>query len=182
MRTHQQPLADSPTGCPRLTKAMAQAGVTTLMSVPLVVNKTFLGVLSVWNKEAGQAFTADDQQLLAILASEAVQLIERMRLYKAEREWLRLSREILLAREIHSRLLPAEAPIVPGYNMVGTSRPARAVGGDFFDFLPRAGDRLAVWLGDVVGKGLPAGLCQLDRGPRTASLCGTPPGSRGAYR
>ena len=105
-----------------------------------------------------------------------MQIIERVRLYKAEREWLTLSREIQLAREIHSRLLPAKPPGIPGYDMTGTSRAARSVGGDFFDFLLRGDRQLTIWLGDVVGKGLPAALlmANLQASIRAQTLTGAP--------
>jgi sigma-B regulation protein RsbU (phosphoserine phosphatase) len=49
-------------------------------------------------------------------------------------------------------------PVLPGYDIAGTSLPAQVVGGDYFDFIPMDDSRLAICLGDVSGKGLPASL------------------------
>jgi serine phosphatase RsbU (regulator of sigma subunit) len=70
----------------------------------------------------------------------------------------RLEREMTLAAEIQKRLLPKGAPRVPGYEILGWNRPARQVGGDYYDFLTLAEDRLGVIVGDVSGKGIPAAL------------------------
>ncbi|MDZ7359981.1 MAG: SpoIIE family protein phosphatase [candidate division KSB1 bacterium] len=55
-------------------------------------------------------------------------------------------------------MLPKKPPQVAGYDIAGTSLPAQSVGGDYFDFIPCDDDRLAICLGDVTGKGLPASL------------------------
>lgn len=68
----------------------------------------------------------------------------------AAREWHDASRA-------QAHLLPRVLPTVPGYLIGAGFLPARAVGGDFYDVRP-AGDRLALVLGDVAGKGMAAGL------------------------
>jgi sigma-B regulation protein RsbU (phosphoserine phosphatase) len=55
-------------------------------------------------------------------------------------------------------LLPKIAPQIAGYDIAGKSFPAQSVGGDYFDFIAVDQNRLAVCLGDVSGKGLPASL------------------------
>jgi serine phosphatase RsbU (regulator of sigma subunit) len=70
----------------------------------------------------------------------------------------RLERELETARDIQQRLLPAEVPAVPGFDITGTSLPSRQVGGDYFDFLSHGQDRLGIAIGDVSGKGIPAAL------------------------
>ena len=63
-----------------------------------------------------------------------------------------------LAAEIQRQILPKAMPEVPGYELAGWNRPARQVGGDYYDLLPAAGGRLVVTVGDVSGKGMPAAL------------------------
>ncbi len=70
----------------------------------------------------------------------------------------RLERELETARAIQARLLPDETPIVPGFEITGTSLPSRQVGGDYFDFLQLGENRVGVAIGDVSGKGIPAAL------------------------
>jgi serine phosphatase RsbU (regulator of sigma subunit) len=69
-----------------------------------------------------------------------------------------LSRELQLAREIQTRMLPAVLPAPPGYDIGAGSMPARMVGGDFYDVFPLDAERIGIAIGDVSGKGIPAAL------------------------
>jgi sigma-B regulation protein RsbU (phosphoserine phosphatase) len=66
--------------------------------------------------------------------------------------------ELQRAREIQQSLLPKEIPQLPGIAVATAWRPARAVGGDYFDVLQLDGNRLAICIADVSGKGVPAAL------------------------
>ena len=70
----------------------------------------------------------------------------------------KLDRELELAHEIQVGMLPRELPRLPGYGFGARTLPARAVGGDFFDFIPLPDGRMGVVVGDVAGKGMPAAL------------------------
>lgn len=70
----------------------------------------------------------------------------------------RLKRELETARAIQVRLLPSTEPVVTGFQVVGASIPSREIGGDYFDFLAQADDRIGIAIGDVSGKGMPAAL------------------------
>jgi sigma-B regulation protein RsbU (phosphoserine phosphatase) len=58
------------------------------------------------------------------------------------------------ARRVQQRLFPCRLPRVPGWNFAGCCRPARSVGGDYYDLFEAGPGRVAVALGDVSGKGL----------------------------
>ena len=66
--------------------------------------------------------------------------------------------ELDFAGRIQNELLPKAAPELPGYQIAGRNIPAKQVGGDYFDFIPLDDHRIAICLGDVCGKGLPASL------------------------
>ena len=66
--------------------------------------------------------------------------------------------ELQRAREIQQSLLPKEIPQLPGIAVATAWRPARAVGGDYFDVLQLDGNRLAICIADVSGKGVSAAL------------------------
>ncbi|HZW95717.1 MAG TPA: PP2C family protein-serine/threonine phosphatase [Candidatus Eremiobacteraceae bacterium] len=66
--------------------------------------------------------------------------------------------ELQRAREIQQLLMPKEIPQLPGIAVATAWRPARTVGGDYFDVLRLNGDRLAICIADVSGKGVPAAL------------------------
>ncbi len=70
----------------------------------------------------------------------------------------KVERELELARGIQMSLLPQRAPLVPGYNLGARMAPARAVGGDFFDFVELGEGRLGLVIGDATDKGVPAAL------------------------
>jgi serine phosphatase RsbU (regulator of sigma subunit) len=70
----------------------------------------------------------------------------------------RLERELELAREIQHRLLPKTFPLLAGFDCAAGSRPARKVGGDFYDVIPLDRDRVGLVMADVSGKGMPAAL------------------------
>src|SRR6266508_818340 len=68
-----------------------------------------------------------------------------------------LTRDLEAARDIQARLTPSVPPSLAGLEAGAVLRPSTMVGGDFFDILPM-GERIAVAVGDVSGKGIPAAL------------------------
>jgi sigma-B regulation protein RsbU (phosphoserine phosphatase) len=96
------------------------------------------------------------------MASQAAIAIENALLHKRQLEeqqaMIRIQEEIRLALSIQMNLLPKAAPVVPGYVVAGYTLPARTVGGDYYDFIPVDDRRLALCLGDVSGKGMPAAM------------------------
>lgn len=101
--------------------------------------------------EAGldRRLESSDRAFLASLAGRAAAAVENARLHRATIE---KEKELALARRIQSRLLPAEPPRLPGWDIAGVNIPCLAVGGDYYDYVPR-GDRLFVTIADVSGKG-----------------------------
>src|ERR687889_395602 len=73
-----------------------------------------------------------------------------------ERE--RIEQELQVARSIQQASLPEEVPTLEGWQIAPFYRPARQVGGDFYDFYPLSEGRLGLVVGDATGKGVPAAL------------------------
>jgi sigma-B regulation protein RsbU (phosphoserine phosphatase) len=88
-----------------------------------------------------------------------------------------LGRELELAHGIQTQLLPQSAPQIAGYQIVYRWQSAREVGGDFFDFIPLAPDRLGLVIADVSDKGIPAALYMMFARTtlRAAALSGRAP-------
>jgi sigma-B regulation protein RsbU (phosphoserine phosphatase) len=126
--------------------------------VPLLVKNRLIGILAVFNKKDNAPFTEDDKRLLSIIAAQSGQILENARLYETEKSLISMQEEVRLASNIQLELLPKKFPDIAGYEIAGRSIPAQMVGGDYFDFIPMADNRLALSLGDVSGKGLPASL------------------------
>jgi sigma-B regulation protein RsbU (phosphoserine phosphatase) len=80
------------------------------------------------------------------------------RLLRESEEKLRLESELEIAREVQAQLFPRSAPEVPGLVLYGVCKAARAVSGDYYDFLKLAENKVGLVLGDVSGKGISAAL------------------------
>ncbi|NBC16973.1 MAG: SpoIIE family protein phosphatase [Bacteroidetes bacterium] len=159
MRTHRRPLC---LNAPRESKQFGYidwpTSVRSLLCVPLSIRSRLIGLLIVYNKKRDGGFTEGDERLLSIIAGQSAQVIENARLHEEEKDLLRMREAMRVARDIQTRLLPTAAPDVPGYDLAGMSIPAQKVGGDYFDYIPVDAERLALCVGDVVGKGLGAAL------------------------
>lgn len=133
-----------------------------LIAVPLIVNEKAIGVIEVFNKPGG--FSQDDLDLLLTFSSSAAFAIENARLYKVAVEKGRLERELQVARQVQSSLLPQTTPRIPGWDLAAQWLPAREVAGDYFDFfvLEQPPGALGLVIADVADKGMPAALFMVD--------------------
>lgn len=139
---------------------LREAGVE--LVVPLIGQGELLGALYLGQRLSDQPYSNDDRRLLGSLASQVApamkvaQLVQEQQAEAKERE--RIQQELQVAALIQQTLLPKELPSINGWNVDAFYRPARAVGGDFYDFIELDGNRLAVVIGDVTDKGVPAAL------------------------
>jgi serine phosphatase RsbU (regulator of sigma subunit) len=85
-----------------------------------------------------------------------------------------MARDLDQAAEIQQGYLPAVAPKVKGLDLAGHNAPCRTVGGDYYDFFPYEGSRVAMVLGDVSGKGMPASLLMMGLQARVQALAEEP--------
>lgn len=116
-----------------------------------------VGVFQLLNKRDG-AFTTEDENAINALSVHAAIALEKTRLYEEERAKLALEKELSAAHTVQVGLLPKSFPAVKGYEFFARSVPAKSVAGDLYDFVPLGHDNIAVSLGDVSGKGMPAAL------------------------
>lgn len=116
-----------------------------------------IGIVYLDSMEESRAFNEEDLRILTALANLAASRIETAKLLEESLEMRTLERDIRMAAEIQLGLLPRSAPEVPGYSLVGSTIPCRAVGGDYYDFVLEGG-RLHFALADVSGKGTGAAL------------------------
>jgi phosphoserine phosphatase RsbU/P len=136
-------------------------GARYLLGVPIEIESTPRGLLAVGDKESRRGvgpFLPADRRTLALFANQAAIALENARLHLQALEKERLEREMDLAAEIQRQILPKGSPEVPGFHLVGWNRPARQVGGDYYDLLALPSGRVALVVGDVSGKGMPAAL------------------------
>jgi len=130
--------------------------------LPVASRKELFGFISLGPKRSEEPYSSTDTRLLRTVAAQTGLALENSRLSEAiaaevaQRELL--DREIEIAREVQQRLFPQNLPEIPALDYAGHCRPARGVGGDYYDFLALAGGRLGIAIGDVSGKGVPAAL------------------------
>jgi sigma-B regulation protein RsbU (phosphoserine phosphatase) len=128
------------------------------LAVPLVYKDKVIGVLDLEHTRRG-FFTEEHQRTITTLAAQVAIAIENARLYEeVARQERRLERDLSLARELQSRLLPQSRPKLGHLDVAAKFVPARAIGGDLYDFIPYSLSRLGIVIGDVSGKGAPAAI------------------------
>jgi sigma-B regulation protein RsbU (phosphoserine phosphatase) len=128
------------------------------LAVPLIYKDKVIGVLDLEHTRRG-FFTEDHKRTVTTLAAQVAIALENARLYEQiARQEKRLERDLALARELQFRLLPQSLPKPEHLEIAAKSMPARAIGGDLYDFVSYSLSRTAIVVGDVSGKGAPAAI------------------------
>lgn len=128
------------------------------LAVPLIYKDKVIGVLDLEHTRRG-FFTEDHKRTMMTLAAQVAIAIENARLYEEiARQERRLERDLAMARELQVRLLPPTRPKMAHLDVAAKFVPARAIGGDLYDFIPYSLSRLGIVIGDVSGKGAPAAI------------------------
>ena len=146
---------DSPT-----LRSLKDAGVK--LAVPLVSQGELIGIINLGPRRSEQDYSTDDKRLLHTLATQAApalrvaQLARQQQVEARQRE--RMDQELRVARVVQQTLLPKEVPVLEGWKIAAEWQPARAVSGDFYDFIPFPDGRLGFIVADVTDKGVPAAL------------------------
>jgi sigma-B regulation protein RsbU (phosphoserine phosphatase) len=132
------------------------------LCAPLKLRGEIIGTTQLMNKNGGAPFTDSDERFMDFFTNQAALAIETARLLQDSLEKKSLEKELQLAHDIQAGILPQSRPILPGFHIIGSSAPARTVGGDYFNYFPFAAGEdkpgLLVVIADVSGKGIPASL------------------------
>ncbi len=141
-------------------RKLKEAGIR--MTAPLISQGDLIGLLNLGSRMSEQDYTTDDRRLLNTLATQAspalrvAQLARQQQIEARERE--RMEQELRVARVIQETLLPKKMPELHGWQLDALWQPARAVSGDFYDYITFADGKLGLVAGDVTDKGVPAAL------------------------
>jgi serine phosphatase RsbU (regulator of sigma subunit) len=133
-----------------------------VLVIPLISSGSLVGVLSLGPRRSERSYTSEDRRLLTALAGYAApamrvgQLVRQQQAEARNRE--RIEQELKIAQVIQQQFLPASLPDLAGWRVAAFYRPARTVGGDFYDFIPLPDGRVMCVVGDVTDKGIPAAL------------------------
>ncbi|HSP33328.1 MAG TPA: SpoIIE family protein phosphatase [Thermoanaerobaculia bacterium] len=131
--------------------AEALQRVEAALVVPIRSHNVLHGVIALGSKLSDREFDLDDADFLMSASDQIGLTIERIRLQREEGDFEQ-------ARQMQQALLPATLPQIEGLDVSGAWKPARAVGGDYYDLLELTPTQLAACIGDVAGKGMPAAL------------------------
>ncbi|MEL6230299.1 MAG: GAF domain-containing SpoIIE family protein phosphatase [Cyanobacteria bacterium J06636_28] len=142
-----------------------------LFGTSIIVQNVERGRLYVFSDDVDYAWTETRQKLVRLVADQTAVAIENDELTLALRKKERLDRELELGAEIQEKLLPRQCPVIEGVDLAARCQTAQKVGGDYYDFIPTTYDQLrnpttpmssgqpwSIAIGDVMGKGVPAGL------------------------
>jgi len=149
--------------------------------VPITHNAACVALILLGPRKEFDRYSAEEQALLSMLASQVSASIHNIELLKEVVEKRVLEEELNIARSIQLNLLPSHPPELERYEVSALSVSSKQVGGDYYDFLHR-GPLLAVAVADISGKGVPAALLMaslqaslrsnLDRMERPVELVG----------
>jgi serine phosphatase RsbU (regulator of sigma subunit)/pSer/pThr/pTyr-binding forkhead associated (FHA) protein len=142
------------------SESIAESNIRSVMCVPLLARDTnrVFGVIQLDTQDRAKKFTTDDLKLLVAVASLAAIAVENAQLYQDMQTRDQTERDLEQARQVQRSILPEHLPEVPGYEFFAHYASALEVGGDYYDFVMLPDRRLAVMIGDVAGKGMPAAL------------------------
>ncbi len=144
-----------------LSATLISLNLGSFLCVPLIGwEGRRLGVIQLDCIRPGRAFRAEDLELLTAVSLQASVVVENAALYAGHLREAQLRQELHFAREIQQSFLPTDfEPLgAAGPEVFARVQPAREVSGDLYDFFPLPDRRLAFFLGDVSGKGMPAAL------------------------
>ncbi|MBI6545947.1 MAG: PP2C family protein-serine/threonine phosphatase, partial [Cyanobacteria bacterium NC_groundwater_1444_Ag_S-0.65um_54_12] len=128
-----------------------------VLRVPMRL-KEETGVVFLGPRRSDLPYKAIDRQLINNLSGQLALWLENAALFAQVAQQERIRRELEIAREVQAGFLPGQLPDIAGVAIAACTYPALEVGGDFYDVLPVDDRYLAILVGDVSGKGVPAAL------------------------
>ena len=142
-----------------------------IFGTAILVKNAERGRLYVFSRDPQYTWTETRQKLVRLVADQTAVAIENDELTVELRKKERLDRELEIGAEIQLRLLPRQCPQIDGMELAARCKTANRVGGDYYDFIPASYDQMrsrkdggnesgrwSLAIGDVMGKGVPAGL------------------------
>ena len=128
------------------------------LSLPLKSGDRVLGVFNASHHDLDAFPPAQIEILKALAGHIGVAIDNAQRIQRERRDAQHFKQEQEESRHIQQNLLPRSAPEMAGFHLEAACVPVGAVGGDWYDYIPLDGGRLAIVLADVSGKGMPAAL------------------------
>jgi phosphoserine phosphatase RsbU/P len=150
--------------------------IASVMCVPMISQAgASLGVIQIDSRDKHQPFSEDDLEVLICASTQAARAVELARLHQERRD-------LEAAIRIQKSFLPQESPQIESLRFFDYYAAAQKIGGDYYDYIPLPGNRLAVAIGDVSGKGVAAALLMARLSAATRFCLATEPTPAGAVR
>ena len=127
------------------------------IAVPILRGERTLGALNLESDRLA-AYNENDLEVLQFFADAAAIALEKAILHRQLLEKELLDKQLELAKDVQTHLLPMAAPSLPGYDIAGICIPAEEIGGDYYDFFFLPDGRLGIAVADVSGHGIAAAL------------------------
>ena len=138
-------------------ESMLGSGIRSILAAPIGDVEGCLGMVAIYSRAGVRRFGEEDLELLVSLAAAAALRIRNIGLVEEAASRRVLDRELALAHEIQLAMLPRRMPERAEVDIAATLLPARAVGGDLYDF-QLIDDQLWFTIADAAGKGVSAAL------------------------
>lgn len=132
--------------------------IRSMMCAPLFAGDEALGIIHLDTTRQDKRFTRDDLDLLTAVANQTALSVANARMHKRLINQQRMERDLALARQVQESFLPRKLPELPNVEFAATYKAALDVGGDFYNFSLLSDGRVALVVGDVAGKGIPAAM------------------------
>lgn len=136
---------------------VGREGTLSEIVVPIVRNDQPIGALNLESNQLA-AYNQQDVEVLLFFADAASISIEKAMLHRQLLENKQIEMQLKMAQAIQSRLLPAEPPVLAGYDIAGTCLPTYEIGGDYYDFIQLPQEQWGLVVADVSGEGIPAAM------------------------
>ncbi|GMV91840.1 MAG: hypothetical protein AMXMBFR82_16180 [Candidatus Hydrogenedentota bacterium] len=141
-----------------IAQSIMSLKLRSIICVPLRGKFGIFGILYVDTDQAGHQYSHEDMLLTTAVGNSAGLALENATMHREILEKQRIDQEIQHAWTIQEGFLVREWPEHPRYQVFGETKPAKTVGGDFYDFVQASDARIGILIGDVSGKGVPAAL------------------------
>lgn len=126
--------------------------------VPMKIKSEVKGLILLGSRPNKTPFTNSDVEFIASVASFAIISIENSRLFAEAIEKQRLEKDLEIAQNIQKNLLPTKIPATRKIDISTFNQSAKQIGGDYYDVVQIANDKILIAIADVSGKGIQAAL------------------------
>lgn len=132
--------------------------IRTMLVVPMRFGNHTVGVMTLVNRTTGGRFALPDLNLAQALAAQASVPIHYAGLQEALEDKRQLDRDMRIAQQVQSSLLPKELPSYPSVELAAFNLPALEIGGDYYDCIEIDDKHIGLAIADVSGKGVGGAL------------------------